>query len=370
MDVKKKIMFIVPSMRGGGSERVMSILLKYLSREKFDIILVLLKKEGRYLDDLPKDIVIIDLDVKGAKFAIFKIRNMIRKHKPDIVFSSAAHLNLLISMMKLFLPKKITFIARESSIPSVRENQKYPDLLNNFLYKRFYNNLDLIVCQSKYMMNDLFVHYDIKKEKMLVINNPVDIESINKSSQENDNLLFDKCKINLLTAGRLNKVKGYDLLLQTLAKLDNRYHLTILGEGSEEGSLRKLSKDLNIEYRVSFLGFQKNPYKYMNQSDLFVLSSRYEGFPNVVLEANTCGTPVVAFDCPGGTGEIIVNGLNGFLVENRNIDMLAETIRKSIDYDFNEKKILEFVKKKYEADLIISKYEETFLDEKSHLELK
>ncbi|RLA82141.1 MAG: glycosyltransferase [Epsilonproteobacteria bacterium] len=361
MTIRKKIIFILPSMEGGGSERVVSILVKHLSREKFDIILVLLRKKGQYLDDLPNDITIIDLNVNAARFAVFKIINIIRKLNPDIVFSTLGHLNILISILKPFLATKIKFIARESSIVSLRNNQKYPTALFDLLYKTFYNNFDWIICQSNYMMNDLHNHYKIKKEKMIVINNPVDIENINQLSKESDNLLFEKEKINLLAVGRLEKVKGYDLLLRTLSELNSSYHLTIIGEGSEENILKALARTLNVENQINFLGFQKNPYQYMRQADLCILSSQYEGFPNVVLEANVCGTPVVAFECPGGTAEIIENGINGFLVECENIKELRTKIEYTSLYKFDKNKIINMINYKYNVDFIIKKYECIFL---------
>ena len=115
--------------------------------------------------------------------------------------------------------------------------------------------------------------------------------------------------------------------------------------GEEKEKLLNLSKELNIEDRVHFLGFQKNPYKYMAQADLLILSSRYEGLPNVVLEANTCGLPVVAYNCPGGTREIIKDGLNGFLVECGNIDELAYKIEEAIK-ELNQ----------YQNDMIVQEY--------------
>ncbi len=361
MDVKKKIMFIVPSMRGGGSERIMSILVNHLDREIYDIILILLKKEGQYLDDLPNDIEIVDLNVKGTRFAIPQIISMIKNYKPDIVFSTLGYLNLLISIIKPFLSKQIKFIARESSIVSVNNrNSKYPNLFD-LLYKIFYNNFDLIICQSDYMKNDLIKNYKIKKEKMVVINNPVNIEHINKLSTKSDKLLFDRSKINLLTVGRLSKEKGYDMLLQAISKLDSNYHLTIIGMGNEENALKSLVKKLSIEHKVDFIGIQENPYKYMRAANLFISSSRHEGFPNVVLEANACSTPVVAFDCPGGTREIIENDLNGFLVECGNIDKLVEKIIVASDYPWNKNDISNLINSKYKVDRIIYKYEQNIM---------
>lgn len=359
--MKNKIMFIVPSMRGGGSERVISILLKYLSRTKYDIILVLLKNEGKYLDDLPNDIKIIDLNVRKARFSIFKIRNAIKRFEPDIVFSTLGHLNLLISMIRPFLSKKIKFIARESNTVSIQNKQeKYPNLFN-FLYKFFYNNFDLIVCQSNYMKNDLINNYDIKNAKIVVINNPVDTEYIKKMLKKSNQLFLDKNKVNLLAVGRLSKQKGYDLLLQALSKLDKKFHLTILGEGNEEIYLKALAKTLKIQNQVLFMAFQENPYKYMSQADLYILSSRYEGFPNVVLEAHTCGTPVVAFDCPGGTSEIIENGVNGFLCQCGKVDALVEKINKASLQRFDKNKIKNLTVNKYDVNIIITYYEKVLL---------
>ena len=172
-----------------------------------------------------------------------------------------------------------------------------------------------------------------------------------------EEVIYDSGKINLLVAGRLNKVKGFDLLLDVLNKLDANYHLTILGQGSEEKTLKEIAVKLNIVEKLSFLGFQSNPYKYMKQADIFILSSRYEGFPNVLLEANICGTPVIAFNCPGGTAEIIKNGVNGYLVPYGNIEEMTNMIKSFDIKAFDENAIKEFIKKKYAADKIIKKYE-------------
>ena len=360
MDVKKRILFLVPSMRGGGSERVISMLVNNLDRRKFDISLVLLKKEGVYLKDIYSDITIIDLKTNKARFAILKIRNLILKIKPDVVFSTLSHLNLVLSIIKPSLPKKIKFIARESSIASINNLQgKYPKLFN-FLYKKFYNNFDLIISQSYYMKNDLIKNFSIKENKIKVINNPVDILKINVLSQTNE-ILFNKNNKNIIAVGRLDKEKGFDLLIKTFAKLPHNYYLYFIGEGKEKNHLMEIAKKYNLSSRVYFIGFQSNPYKYMRQADLLILSSLYEGFPNVVLEANACGTPVVAFNCPGGTKEIIENGVNGFLVECKNIDKLAKSINKAIDYNWDREKIRNLIKKKYSLDNVIKHYENILL---------
>jgi glycosyltransferase involved in cell wall biosynthesis len=119
-------------------------------------------------------------------------------------------------------------------------------------------------------------------------------------------------------------------------------------------------KKLHIQNRVNFLGFKDNPYKYMAQADLLVLSSRYEGLPNVVLEANACGLPVVAYNCPGGTREIIKDGLNGFLVECGNIDELTFKIEESIKYSWNKEEIQQYAHN-FSVSKIISIYTKELL---------
>ena len=356
MDVKKKILFIVPSMKGGGSERVISLLVRYLDRSEFSIVLLLLKKEGIYLKDLPLDIEVIDLNASRLRQAILKLPIAIKKIKPDVVMSTLSHINIFIAMIRPFFSKNMTFIARESSIVSVNnQNTPYPHLFD-WLYRRFFDNFDRIVCQSYYMKNDLIKNYSIDERLLAVIHNPVDIDHILKLSKS-DKLLYDSKKVNLLAVGRLSGEKGFDLLLQSMVKLEKNFFLTIIGEGKEIEQLQYLTKKLKISNRVNFVGFQEKPYQYMVQADMLVLTSRYEGFPNVVLEANACGTPVVAFDCPGGTGEIIENGLNGFLVKCGDIKELAEAIEEASRYKWNKELIMQNISERYGLKKIIKQYQ-------------
>ena len=345
--MKQKILFIIPSMRGGGSERVISILLNHLNRRKFDMTLVLIKKEGRYLQDLSNDIKIIDLNLNSAKKSIFKLIKIIKNENPNIVFSTLGYLNLIISIIRPFLSKKIKFIARESSIVSIQNKQeKYPKLFD-FLFKTFYKNFDLVIAQSKYMKNDLIKNYNFPKEKIKVIYNPVDIEKIEQLSKE-------PCKedVDLLAVGRLDKNKNFKDIIEILPKLNMK--LTILGEGEEKENLQNLAKRLNVN--VEFLGFVDNPYKYMKKAKLLVLTSLYEGLPNVILEANACGIPVIAYNCIGGTRELIENGKNGFLVECKNSCELEKIIKKSLEYKWDINTILNYIDI-FNVQKIVNNYE-------------
>ena len=354
MAIKKKLLIFVPSLRGGGGEKFIVNLVNNLDRKKFNIKLALIKKEGPYLDDLRKDIEIIDLKSKRVRYAFFKIIKLIKKENPDIVFSTLGHLNILLAIIKKIFPN-IKFIARESSIVSKNFNS-----FIQYLYKLFYNYFDLIISQSEYMKEDLVQNFNIKENKIKVIYNPVDINKIQRKSLTNENLFLNNYK-NLIAIGRLSKEKGFDLLIKAFIKLNNNYRLYILGEGKEKKSLLQLIKSLNIKDKIFFLGFQKNPYKYLYKSNLLILPSKYEGLPNVVLEANALGIPVVAFNCPGGTREIIKDGLNGFLVKCENTDELAFYIKKAMSHNWNKLSIIEYIRKNFLIEKIIKKYENAIL---------
>ncbi len=253
----------------------------------------------------------------------------------------------------------MTFIARESNTVSVRnKREKYPRLFD-WLYKKVYKNFDIIVTQAKYMRDDLVNNYGINTSKMVIIYNPVDSEAITEKSLQNSEVNLPD-KYNLLAVGKLGYQKGFDILLSIMTQLDERYHLTILGEGSDKVALESQIKTLNLEKSVSLLGFCDNPYAYMKKADLFVLSSRYEGLPNVVLEANSCGTPVVAFDAPGGTGEIVKKDENGFLVPPFDEEAFAQAIKKAGEFDFDEEAIMNATKENFSIEKIIHAYESIF----------
>ncbi len=360
MDVKKKIMFVLPSLSGGGAERVMLTLVKHIDKSKFVPIFVLNKKEGKLLKQLPKDIEVIDLNVTQARYAIFKIAKKIKELKPDIVFSTLGHLNLLMAMIRPFYSKKIKFISRESNTVSLEnQNEKYPRIFN-FLYKNVYNNFDLIITQSKYMKLDLVEKFGIKEDKIVTIYNPVDIENILEKREKPLVKPFKKDKINLIAIGRLAHQKGFDVLIDTMANLDDRFHLYILGEGDDEKELKNRIKTLDLSEKVTMLGFCENPYAFINESDFFILSSRYEGLPNVVLEANACKKPCVAFDMPGGTAEIIVDGKSGILVKHFSAKALSDAIKEAVKIDFDEEYIYNFCKENFSVLKIVREYENNF----------
>lgn len=317
----KKVLLILPSLRGGGAERVMVTLLKYLDRNKFDLHLALISKEGPYLAEVPDDVPVYDLEAKRVRYAFIPMLKLIRQLKPDIVFSTLGHLNIALIMLKILMPSHTRLIVREANTVSEIVKLSSKPWLWKFFYKTMYKRADLIVCQSDYMKQDLIENFKVPEQKAIRIYNPVDIDTIRKKANLGENpFLHSPTSPNIVAIGRLVYQKGFDRLLQAmpqLLKVKPNAKLWILGEGPLKKELKEQCNRLGITKNVEFVGFQTNPYVWLKHADLFVLSSYYEGLPNVLLEAIACECPVVAINHPGGTKEIMERlGLMSRLKDN------------------------------------------------------
>jgi len=355
-----KILFIAPPMLGGGAERLLTVLLKHMDRDRITPLLVLIQKRGVFLSQVVKDVRVIDLGANRVRYALSKIIGIVRQEKPDVVFSTFVHVNIMVILARFFIPRRIRYIARETNIPSFNMKQSPFRYVLPLLYRILYPRFDRVIYPSNDMLDDLTSHFGFPRSKGVVINNPVDIKGIGEQTNNTKRNFNDK-KFNILAAGKLKYQKGFDLLLQSMAYIEEKdFHLTILGQGPEENALKGIARDLNLVEDVTFAGFVENPYSYMVDADLFVLSSRFEGFPNVVLEAMACGIPVVAFDCPGGINEIIENGINGLRVEPGNVKAFAKGIETARRTKWNREEIRNFINNKFGVKRIVAEYEEMF----------
>lgn len=361
MVLKPRILFIIPSMHGGGSERVVSHLVRHINPARFDITLALVKKEGVFLKGIPGYVEIINLGLSRTRYAPLKIFKLLWKQKPDIVFSTLGHLNLVIASLKHLLPKSIRFIARESSTVSLHnKNEVYPALFD-FLFRTVYKSFDRIVCQSGFMQLDLIQNYNIPAEKTLVINNPVDEDQICQVIGTAPNPFQETDRINFVAVGRLSKEKGFDRLIKAFKYVEDKtIHLSIIGDGVDKDKLVSLAEAEHLTDRISFLGFIPNPYVYMRYAKALIQTSYYEGFPNVVIEANACGVPVIGFRSPGGISEIINNAACGTLVEDGNLAALAQSITQAANTEYDRQRIMAYTSERYSLNKVISSYETLF----------
>lgn len=352
---KKSILFILPDLNAGGAERIVTTIANHLPREKFSPSILLLRKEGLYLDFLKNDVEIIDIKTSRIRHSLKPILQQIRKRKPNIVFSGFGEVNAYLSLFIKFFPK-IKFIARETNVVSQHITRKEI----RFFYK-FYNNYDKIICQSDDMKNDLVENFKIKKEKLIKINNPVDFSFIEEKLENSVKPeSFKSDYKNVVAIGNLSSRKGFDNLLKVFEKIkQHKVLLHILGDGRDKELLHEMKQNLGLE-NVIFHGVQKNPYPFLKFADLFVLSSRYEGFPNVLLEAGACGTYALANNCKGGINEIIQPKINGEISDIENHEEFAQKILEILEQSHDSEAIKNSIQSRFSKEIILEKYFEVF----------
>lgn len=307
-NVRRKILFLLPSLEGGGAERVFVTLLRHLSRDSFELHLGLLQAAGPYLPEVPSDVRVHVLSVRRARYALPAIVRLIWRIRPRVVISTPVNLNLIVAASKPFWPSRVRLFIRESITLSyfLEEEVRQPRLWK-FVYRLLYGRADCIVSLCEAMSRDMCTSFQISPKKLIQIYNPVDSERLQQLTLGSSNP-YQTAGPNLVAVGRLENQKGFDLLLDAMAVVCRSCpsaRLTILGEGSLRAQLEDQRDALGLKHSVCLPGFQENPFPYYQWADLFVLISKYEGLPNAMLEAIALGTPALATtECSGGVQEI------------------------------------------------------------------
>jgi glycosyltransferase involved in cell wall biosynthesis len=346
------ILFILPSLSGGGAERVtVNYLLKLHSRG-YPVGLVLFKKEGPLLKIIPEEITIYNLDTITLKKSIIPIVRIVRKLRPNIVFSTFGYINTPLLACRWLLPSKTKIWIREANLSSISLSNNPYSRLMMYLYRLLYKKADKVICTSERMKDEFVVDYLVHASNTEVLPNPVDIDTIRKSSISIER--FDKGGVCYVAAGRLTFQKGFDRLLKWFADLDEKTStLVILGDGDLKDELAEESEVLGVQDRVKIKGFCNNPWQWYAGADVFLLSSRWEGMPNVVLESLACGTPVIATEESGGVRELANQvGDNNLIVATSSLSFINEMSKIKPNLDNKIKKSM--LPEEYHIDYSVS----------------
>jgi glycosyltransferase involved in cell wall biosynthesis len=359
---KIKLLFILPDLEPGGAQRVLITIFNNMDRTHFDPYMLIINSKGPMKRFISKSGV-YGLGRRRLRYSIIHIIRWCRKIEPDLIISTMSHLNLALITFKRFLPEGAVLIIREANTPEMRlRHSKYP-VMYFTLYRMLYHFSDHIICNSNHMKENMVKLFPKTKDMITVIPNPVDMDFVRMMSA-GYSAVYPDGKYRLVSVGRLDYQKGFDRLLKVFKiALEKRpdLSLTVVGGGPEHDKLMELANMLGISSKVKFTGYLENPYPYMARAHLFISTSRWEGLPNVVLESLACGTPVVAFDCPGGTAEIVKNGFNGWLVRDGDIFSMAKKICDVLSGG-EHKRILknELFPSEYEMENVLKLYESFF----------
>ena len=334
-DEQRHIALFLPALNSGGAESSFITLGNYWADQGHRIDMLVVKDKGVYRDRLSANLNLVELGGQGMLRALSPLLGYMRRHKPDWIIAALPGPNLIAIFAGLLARIVMTSrpgIAISQHHPfseKARKTAKLRSHIRHLLARYLYSLADRIIAVSYGVADDLASQTRLERERITVIHNPFDIAAIRQKADEAPN--HDWLKRHdmpvFVAAGRLEAPKDFPTLIHALAACDN-CRLIILGEGPDRDGLQQLARDLGITDRIDFTGFVANPYSFFAHADCFVLSSLYEGFGNVIVEALATGTPVIATDCPFGPREILADGTYGRLVPPGDPGKLAQAIKK------------------------------------------
>lgn len=326
---RRKIIIIIDSLKSGGAEKVLTDLLNKLNYKEYLIDLLLINKVGEYISYIPKNV-----DIFYLIDTYSKNPNILDRFRFKILNKNPKLISKYILMKEYDLG--IAFLEGEStSLLSKLDNIKrkvawvHTDILKHKAFKNYktvYESIDEVICVSNNCKKSLIEAVPKIKEKTRVIYNPIDGDKIVSLSNEyNPNL---NGAVNIVSVGRLVEAKGFDILIKAhkiVIQKGIKHKIYIIGDGDERKNIEKLIKDLEVSNSIELIGFKVNPYPFIKESDIYVSTSRYEGFSLVLGEAITLEKAILSTKTIGAN-ELLNNGQYGVMAECNNINMISEKL--------------------------------------------
>jgi glycosyltransferase involved in cell wall biosynthesis len=335
--MNERVCLVIPSFRGGGAERATVSLANGLALAGLCVDLVVVSAEGPYRAEVDIRVNLIDLDARRLIAGVPRLVKYLRQYHPGTVCAVMTQVGVVVYIaIKLSRHKARFFISeRNYPISALKKRNLVRELVVNWMARAAYAEAERVIAVSDDLADVLAAKLRLKSDKLCVIKNGVDLSKIDAlSSDQAPQAIteFIRDRKMVLAVGRLVDQKDYSTLLKAFSKVSQVVSsvLIVLGEGPLRQRLESEAVGLGISDLVIFPGFLPNPFPVMMRADTFVLSSRWEGFPNVIIQAMACDIPVVATDCPTGPSEILDGGRYGRLVAVGDVSALAQEVIASL----------------------------------------
>ena len=327
-----KVLLLTPRIGGGGAQQVMALVARGLSSERFEVHLGLVRAADPGPGAVPPWVTVHALDAARARAAALPLLRLVWRLRPSVILSGAPEISFLVLFLRPFFPPATRVLVRQNGTVSAALAHGGVPRYTRLLYRLLYRRADCVICQSRAMAEDLAREIHLPGKRIAVLPNPVDLEGI--LAAQSAPSVWSGEGPHLLAVGRLAPGKGFDLLIEALVKVRERFpfaDLTIAGSGSEKAALEARIEEAKLGSAVRIAESLETPYALFPGATLFVLSSRYEGMPNALLEAAAAGLPLVATPASGGVVELLRGRKGAWLAAEISSNALVDAILLALE---------------------------------------
>jgi glycosyltransferase involved in cell wall biosynthesis len=322
-----RVMFFTPTLASGGADRVTVTLLRHLDRSRFEPSLVLARREGAFVQDIPEDVPTLALGVRRLAVSVPGLVRALRAEQPDVLFAMQGGANIIAAVAHVLARSRARLLISERSALRRPDRSRMRTALELPAKSASYRRADAVTAVSRGVAAALVDELGLARSRVHVVYNPlVDDHTRQQAAEPVTHPWFGDPSVPVLVAmGRLVDIKDYPTLLAAFAKIraEHRARLFILGEGPQRGALEARVRELGLGNDVAFHGFDPNPFKYLARASLLLHASLAEGLPGGIIQAMACGVPVISTDADFGPREVIRDAEDGFLVPVGRADLLA-----------------------------------------------
>lgn len=348
-----KISIISPSLNGGGAEKVAVNLANYYASLGHDVDLVLFKRIGKYIELVNSDVKLIDLNVNRSRYVLIKLRKYLKANTNSLILSVIRDANILLGLSTIGLRIKSISYREANTFDAINNMQTFKQIVYKSLMRYGYSKAHHIIANSHDTRQDLVKAKIIANDKATVIVNPVlplNYKELLEKECSHKWLNDNNLKV-VLSVGRLHEQKNYGFLIECFSEVVQSHsdaRLVIVGEGEQKEKLQKQIDALMMNDYIEIETFQSNIFPYYREASVFALTSKWEGFGNVIVEALSAGTPVISTNCPGGPKMILKNGQYGTLVEPGDRQRYVNTLCDELDnvyHNYKNKELTDYARK-------------------------